>query len=322
MPRTEPRPQTKVNMSKTTIGYAIAAVAAATYGLNPFFALPCYAGGMNADSVLFFRYLMAIVIVGAMLRARGHNFRVERRQILPLMAMGVLLAVSSLSLFESYNYMSSGIASTLLFVYPVMVAVIMAVVFRERLSWITAASIAVSLAGIGLLYRGDGSATLSFVGTMLVMLSSLSYAIYIVCVNRRPLATMPSLKLTFWALTSGLLVFGCRFAAQVPMTLPDNATLWLNLVGLAVFPTAVSFLCTTRAIQLIGSTPTAILGALEPLTAAVIGVIVFGEVLTHRDVAGIVLILVAVSAVVANDSLSGVIVRLRKMFPRVIRHKK
>lgn len=322
MPRTETRLQTKVNMSKTTTGYAIAAVAAATYGLNPLFALPCYAGGMNADTVLFFRYLMAIVIVGAMLRARGHNFSVERRQILPLMAMGVLLAVSSLSLFESYNYMSSGIASTLLFVYPVMVAVIMAVVFRERLSWITVASIAASLAGIGLLYRGDGSATLSFVGTMLVMLSSLSYAIYIVCVNRRPLATMPSLKLTFWALTSGLLVFGCRFAAQVPMTLPDSATLWLNLAGLAVFPTAVSFLCTTRAIQLIGSTPTAILGALEPLTAAVIGVIVFDEVLTQRDVAGIVLILAAVTAVVANDSLSGVIVRLRKMFPRVIRHKK
>ncbi len=309
-------------MSKTTTGYAIAAIAAATYGLNPLFALPCYAGGMNADTVLFFRYLIAIVIVGTMLRLRGHNFDVERRQILPLLAMGVLLAVSSLSLFESYNYMSSGIASTLLFVYPVMVAVIMAVVFRERMTWVTIVSIVASLAGIGLLYRGEGNATLSLVGTSLVMLSSLSYAIYIVCVNRRPLATMPSLKLTFWALTSGLLVFGCRFAMQVPLTMPVNATLWLNLLGLAVFPTAVSFLCTTRAIQLIGSTPTAILGALEPLTAAVIGVIVFNEVLTERDLIGIVLILAAVTAVVANDSLSGVLVRLRKMFPRVVRHKK
>lgn len=309
-------------MSKTTTGYAIAAIAAATYGLNPLFALPCYAGGMNADTVLFFRYLIAIVIVGTMLRLRGHNFDVERRQILPLLAMGVLLAVSSLSLFESYNYMSSGIASTLLFVYPVMVAVIMAVVFRERMTWVTIVSIVASLAGIGLLYRGEGNATLSLVGTSLVMLSSLSYAIYIVCVNRRPLATMPSLKLTFWALTSGLLVFGCRFAMQVPLTMPVNATLWLNLLGLAVFPTTVSFLCTTRAIQLIGSTPTAILGALEPLTAAVIGVIVFNEVLTERDLIGIVLILAAVTAVVANDSLSGVLVRLRKMFPRVVRHKK
>ena len=310
-------------MTKSTRGYAIGAVAAATYGLNPLFALPCYAGGMNADSVLFFRYLLAIVIVGVMLRARGHSFAVERRQALPLLAMGLLLAVSSLTLFESYNYMSSGIASTLLFVYPVMVAVIMAAVFRERLSWVTAASIAASLAGIALLYRGDGRTTLSVTGTLLVMLSSLSYAVYIVCVNRRPLAEMPSLKLTFWALTAGLLVFGSRFVARVPLTLPADAALWLNLAGLAVFPTAVSFLCTTRAIQLIGSTPTAILGALEPLTATVIGIIVFNETLTGRDITGILLILGAVTAVVAGGGrLSAVIVRLRKMFPRVIHYKK
>lgn len=308
-------------MTKSTRGYAIGAIAAATYGLNPLFALPCYAGGMNADSVLFFRYLLAIVIVGVMLRARGHSFAVGRRQALPLVAMGLLLAVSSLTLFESYNYMSSGIASTLLFVYPVMVAVIMAVVFGERLSWVTAASIGASLAGIVMLYRGDGHTTLSVTGTLLVMLSSLSYAIYIVCVNRRPLAELPSLKLTFWALTAGLLVFGCRFAMQVPLTVPADGALWLNLAGLAVFPTAVSFLCTTRAIQLIGSTPTAILGALEPLTATVIGIIVFHETLTGRDIAGIVLILAAVTAVVAHGSPAAVMMRLRKMFPRVIHHK-
>lgn len=308
-------------MTKSTRGYAIGAIAAATYGLNPLFALPCYAGGMNADSVLFFRYLLAIVIVGVMLRARGHSFAVGRRQALPLVAMGLLLAVSSLTLFESYNYMSSGIASTLLFVYPVMVAVIMAVVFGERLSWVTAASIGASLAGIVMLYRGDGHTTLSITGTLLVMLSSLSYAIYIVCVNRRPLAELPSLKLTFWALTAGLLVFGCRFATQVPLTVPADGALWLNLAGLAVFPTAVSFLCTTRAIQLIGSTPTAILGALEPLTATVIGIIVFHETLTGRDIAGIVLILAAVTTVVAHGSPAAVMMRLRKMFPRVIHHK-
>lgn len=308
-------------MTKSTRGYAIGAIAAATYGLNPLFALPCYAGGMNADSVLFFRYLLAIVIVGVMLRARGHSFAVGRRHALPLVAMGLLLAVSSLTLFESYNYMSSGIASTLLFVYPVMVAVIMAVVFGERLSWVTAASIGASLAGIVMLYRGDGHTTLSVTGTLLVMLSSLSYAIYIVCVNRRPLAELPSLKLTFWALTAGLLVFGCRFAMQVPLTVPADGALWLNLAGLAVFPTAVSFLCTTRAIQLIGSTPTAILGALEPLTATVIGIIVFHETLTGRDIAGIVLILAAVTAVVAHGSPAAVMMRLRKMFPRVIHHK-
>lgn len=297
------------------------AVAAAAYGLNPLFALPCYAGGMNPDSVLFFRYLMAIAVVGAMLRVRGHSFGVERRQWLPVMAMGLLMAVSSLTLFMSYGYMSSGIASSLLFVYPVMVAVIMAAFFGERISVPVVTGIVLSLCGIALMYRGGDGATLSLAGTLLVMASSLSYAVYIVCVDRPPLATLPSLKLTFWALVFGLSLFGVRFAAGTPLTMPSGATLWLNLAGLAVFPTAVSFLCTTRAIQLIGSTPTAILGALEPTTAAIIGVIVFDETLSVRDIAGIAMILTAVTLVICAGSLDSTLNRLRRMFPRVIKHR-
>lgn len=301
-------------MSDRTKGYMIGAVAAATYGLNPLFALPCYAGGMNAESVLTLRYLLGMLIVGSMVKARGHDFAIERRQVLPVLAMGLLMALSSLSLFLSYNYMDSGIASTLLFVYPVMVAVIMAVFFRERLNSYTVIAILLALAGIGMLYHSGGSETLSGTGTLFVMVSALSYAVYIVGVNRRPLSTMPSLKLTFWAMSSGLLVLVARFITE-PFTLPSGI-LWLNLLGLAVFPTALSFLCTTRSIQLIGPTPTAILGALEPITAAVIGVIVFHEVLTGRDVAGILVILVAVTMVIASGSLPVVMTRIRRMFPR------
>ena len=165
-------------------GYMLGAIAAATYGMNPLFALPLYKVGMDPDSVLFFRYLFAIPILGIMIKARGRNFKLHRKEIFPLIIMGLLVALSSLTLFQSYNYMDAGIASTLLFVYPIMVALIMAVGFKEKITFQTILCILLALGGIALLYEGKDGATLSLTGTMLVMVSALSYAIYIVGVNQ------------------------------------------------------------------------------------------------------------------------------------------
>lgn len=135
-------------MNPKVKGYILAAIAATTYGMNPLFALPLYKEGMDPDSVLFFRYLLAIPILAVMLKARGRSFRLKRNEVFPLIVMGLLMSVSSLTLFQSYNYMDAGIASTLLFVYPVMVAVIMAVGFREKLSVQGILCILIALCGI------------------------------------------------------------------------------------------------------------------------------------------------------------------------------
>jgi len=173
-------PRTDKTMNAKTKGYILGAVAAATYGMNPLFALPLYENGMDTDSVLLFRYLFALPLLGVMLKARGRDFRLQRREILPLIVLGLLVAVSSLTLFQSYHYMDAGIASTLLFVYPILVALIMAVAFKEKVTLQTALCILLALCGIGLLYRnGDGS-TLNLTGTLLVFASALSYALYIV----------------------------------------------------------------------------------------------------------------------------------------------
>ena len=161
-------------MSTKVKGYVLGAVAAATYGLNPLFALPLYEDGMDVDSVLFFRYLSALPILWLMIKLRGRSLAITRKEVAPMIFLGVLMAVSSLFLFMSYNYMDAGIASTILFVYPVMVAVIMAVFFRERLSAVTYGCISMAVVGIALLYNGKHGATLSAVGVFIVILSSLS----------------------------------------------------------------------------------------------------------------------------------------------------
>ena len=281
----------------------LGAVAAASYGLNPLFTLPLYGAGIGVDSVLFYRYLLAVVMLGALMLARRQSFALRRRDILPLAVMGLLFSCSSLFLFESYNYMDAGIASTILFLYPVLVAVIMAVGFREKVSRATVFSILLAFTGISLLYKGGDGQVLSFFGVALVFLSSLCYAVYIVGVNRSSLRDLPTEKLTFYALLFGLSVYvvRLRFCADL-QTIPTPG-LWVNAVSLALFPTIVSLVTMALAIRCIGSTPTAILGALEPLTALFFGVVVFGEQLSPRIVLGVVLILAAVTLIIAGRSL-------------------
>ena len=298
-------------------GYLLGSIAAATYGMNPLFTLPLYEEGMDADSVLFFRYLFAIPIMGIMLKARGRSFKLKRKEVPPLVALGWLIALSSLTLFQSYHYMEAGIASTILFVYPILVAMIMAFIYKEKVTLQTAGCIVLALVGIGLLYKGGDGDTLSLTGVGLVMASSLSYAIYIVGVNRPKLKDIATLKVTFYLLLFGLSVFWVRVDLGQSLHFVDKWYLWGNLIALAVFPTAISFFCTTEAIQYIGSTPTAILGALEPVTAVFFGVAIFGEALTPRLCVGITLIILAVTLIIAGGNVTTYLVRFRKLFPRL-----
>lgn len=302
-------------------GYILGAVAAAAYGMNPLFALPLYRDGMNPDSVLFFRYLFALPILALMIKVRGQNFRLRKKEIFPLLMVGLLIALSSLALFQSYNYMDAGIASTLLFVYPILVALIMTVFFRERLSLRTFLCILLAFSGIALLSKTSEGIPLSVTGVILVMISALTYAIYIVAVNQSVLKQVATVKLTFYVLFFGLFLFLFRVCFAGSLCVVDKWYLWGNLWALALFPTVISFLCTTRAIQYVGSTPTAILGALEPVTAVLFGVTIFGESLSLRLVIGIAMIILAVTLIIAGGNITTVLVRFRKLFPKLPHRK-
>ncbi len=306
-------------LSNKAKGYILGAIAAATYGMNPLFALPLYADGMDADSVLFFRYMMAIPVMGLLLRIRGHSFSLASGRLAELAVLGVVVALSSLLLFLSYNYMDSGVASTLLFVYPVMVALIMAFRYGERLPPVTVVCIAVTLVGIMMLNRTAAGAGLSATGIWMVMLSSAAYAVYIVAINRPRFRDIPTLKVIFYVLLFGVSVFAVRILFNGMLTLPSQWYMWGCLLALALLPTAVSFFCTTLSIQYIGPTPTAILGALEPVVAIFVAVAVFGDILTPRQVAGMVLILSAVTVIIAGGRITQPLVRFRKLFPKIKR---
>lgn len=284
-------------------GFTYGAVAAASYGMNPLFALPLYGAGMSVDSVLFYRYFFAVVMLGILMKVKKQSFALKKADILPLAVMGLLFSFSSFFLFESYNYMDAGIASTILFVYPVLVAIIMAVFFHEKVSFITMFSIALAFTGISLLYEGGDGKTLSMLGVLFVILSSLTYAIYIVGVNRSSLKELPTAKLTFYALLFGISIYVVRLDFCTALQPVSSPVLWANVLSLALFPTIISLVLMTLSIHLIGSTPAAILGALEPVTALFFGVVVFGEQLTPRIMLGVLMILTAVTLIIAAKPL-------------------
>lgn len=301
-------------------GYLLAALAAAAYGTNPAFAVPLYADGMNPNSVLLFRYVMGLPILALILVVRRTGFRLAKNEVGPTAVLGILMSLSSLGLFESYKYMNSGVASTLLFVYPVMVAVMMIFFFHEKFRMTVALCLLIMAAGLMLLMKPSGGETLSAFGCLLVMLSALTYALYIVFVNvSKTIKEIPTTKLLFYVLAWGCLVFLVMIPMGHSLTMPTAASGWLNLTALAVIPTVFSLACTTRAIQLIGSTPTAILGALEPVSAVVLSVAVLGQAITMREIAGGLLIVLATTIVIGDKTVDKLILHVRKMFPR-IRH--
>lgn len=290
-------------ISDRTKGFTLGAIAAASYGMNPLFTLPLYSRGMGADSVLFYRYSLAVIMLAIMMKMQKQSFAITRKEFFQLIVMGLLFSFSSLFLFLSYNYMDAGIASTILFVYPVLVAIIMATFFKERVSFVTWLSIAMAFTGISMLCHGPNGNYLSWVGVTFVILSSLSYAIYIVGVNKSSLRSMQITKLTFYVLLFGLSIYVLRLNFLTDLQAVPSPLMYINVLSLAFFPTVISLVTMTKAIHYIGSTPTAILGALEPVTALFFGVTVFGEKLTPRIILGIILVLVAVTLIIAGKRL-------------------
>ena len=273
-------------------GFAFAALSAICYGTNPLGALHLYAQNYSPETVLFYRFFTAALLLFVVILAKGSHFKISFREFGALVAFGFLFAVSSLTYYASFKYMDAGLASTLLFLYPLEVSVLMAVFFKEKIKTWTIVSIAVSMAGVALLYRGGDGVPLSTVGLMLAFASSISYAIYMVMANRIKLQ-MGSVKMTFYAICF-CLVFLLLYSVTLGSGLPPlftQASSWGWGFMLGLVPTVLSLIFMVKAVKIIGSTPTAILGALEPVTAVTIGVLVFGEVLTGRLIAGILLIL-------------------------------
>lgn len=287
-------------MKDTTKGYILGALSAASYGVNPL-AVNLYNDGFNTDSVLFYRYALAILFIGILMLLQGESFKINLKETLLLIVMGILMSVSSISLFESYNYIDVSIASTLLFVYPALVTIIMMLFFKEKPS----ISIILALIGVGLgiilLNKGENSSTQNIFGVSIVIVSSLTYAVYIVMTQKSStLRNLSSLKLSFYALTFGILLFVIRMICSSNLHPLTSISHYGYVITLALFPTLISLTAMTKAIKYIGPTPTAIMGALEPVTAVILGILILDERPSTWAYIGMIVIVAAITLIITS----------------------
>ena len=283
------------------IGYPAGIITGITYGLNPLFAVPLMNNGASIESILFFRYTFAVVLLAAFLILTRQSFRITARQAGVLLALGLLYTSSSIFLFEAYNYIASGLATTLIFLYPVLVAVIM-VFLRVVPSWPVWLSIAATFGGVIIMTHGSGGDSLNPIGIVLSLGSALVYALFIVIINRsKAIAQISNTLLTFYSLTVGAIVFLGKISfSEAPISAGiTTGGDWLNLAGLALLPTIVSTATLAIATRNIGATKASVLGVFEPITAILIGTLMFGEPLTTNILLGIGIAIVAVTFMIS-----------------------
>ena len=289
-------------MKRKATGIFYGAVAAASYGTNPLFALPLYAAGIGVNSVLFYRYFIAVIVYGLWIKFHKKiSLKISLKEFPPLLMLGLFFSLSSYTLFDAFKYIDAGIACTILFIYPVMVALIMTIFFKEKITKTVIFSIILISAGIILLYHGGGEVKLNLHGVFTVLLSALLYALYIVGVkNIKSVRHMNGNKMSFYVMLFGLLVYIWNLHFCTELQLLDKPLMWLCTIALAILPTIISIEAVNISIKLIGSTTTAILGSLEPLTALFFGVTVFHEQLTIRIMCGVAAVLSGVILIITR----------------------
>ena len=279
------------------IGYPAGIITGITYGLNPLFAKPLMNAGASTEAILLFRYGIAVILLGAYLLLKKENFRITLKQAGVLLSLGLLYTASSTFLFEAYKYIASGLATTLVFLFPAMVAIIM-VFLKVVPSWPVWLSIAATFAGVMIMTGVAGAEKINPLGVWFSIASAFVYALFIVIINRsKVISSIPNSLLTFYALLTGTFFFigRCLFSGADLMAGIDGGMAWCNLIGLAVLPTIVSTASLAVATRNIGATKASVLGVFEPITAILVGTLVFGEALTPNIIAGILISIVAVT---------------------------
>ena len=301
-------------------GFLYGIVASSTFGLLPLFTLPVMGEGLTTFSILSYRMLFASILVAVLMLIGRVSFATNLKELRWFAVLGFLYYGSAALLFQAYGGMASGLATTLHFMYPVSVTLIMALVYKQRPSVVTICAIILSLVGVALLcLRESSTGVSSLLSVFLVLLSGVCYAVYLVLVSTvKRINQQNSQKLTFYVLMFSGAFFMLSTLQGGGLQIIPSASAGINLLLMASLPTLLSNLALVRSVKNIGSTLTSVLGAMEPLTAIIVGILVFDESLRGLMVVGIILILVSVSLIVLSPLLDK---RIAERLQRLARNK-
>lgn len=276
-------------------------ISAISYGLIPLFILPIKQNNFPLDTTLFYRFLISAVFLLGIILYNKESLRINRYELIVFSLLGLFYGFSADLLFLGYDQLTPGIASTILFVYPVIVALVMIIFFKEKIKLLTLLALTITLLGILILSAKDSLLNIRFFGLFVTLGAALFYALYIITVNKA------RLKASGWKITFYSMIFTSLYyltKTQIfdeSLIIPDSNTL-ISFIIFALVTTVISNTALIYAIKYIGSTPTSIMGAMEPVVAVLVSVFLFHELMTRNLLLGVVLILVGVIINILADA--------------------
>lgn len=287
-------------------GFLLALLSGATFGLIPLFVIPVIADGMDYSDIIFYRFMLGSAGMLAMLLCRQMSLRISLGDLMKISILSLQYAICAITLFVSYRYIPSGVSTSLIYTNPIWCALITLVFLKGKLTWRLTLSLLMSVAGVAMLCglcSGEGEKILqqgifhadTMIGLAMGTCSGVGYGIYLTILPRLHISKMPSTKLNFYIFfVSMTLVAAYAFVFDDGIGMPHCNDCWIRLTLLGLIPTAFSNICLTMSLHLIDSTIVSILGAFEPFTAMLIGILTLDEPCDAFTITGAILILAAV----------------------------
>lgn len=291
----------------TVNGIFYAVISSMSFGFSPLFTIYLIYGGLSDFDILSYRWLTAALVLLIYAFFKKKSLRLNSfDEVWKVILLSALRAVTSVTLLLGYVNISSGIASTINFMYPVIVAICMMIFFGEKRSKADFLAIGASIFGVYLLASGDsiivegGNTKL---GLVCSLISAISFAAYYIVMKQVKADRIEVVKFTTWIMILSAFYFIiCAFIFNGKLTIVTDSASWINILGLGLWATMVSNITGVKGIRRIGPTMTSVLGALQPVTAVLLGVLFLGENLYTRSLIGIIIIMTAVTIIVLHQN--------------------
>lgn len=287
-------------------GIFYAVISSASFGFSPLFSLGLIAAGLTDFDVLSYRWAIAAIVLMIYAACKKKTLRLNGfDELWKIILLSILRSITSFTLLLGYANIASGIASTINFMYPVVVALCMILFFGERKSPANIISILISIFGVYLLASGDGlrvEGGNTTLGLVCSIVSALSFGAYYIFMKITRADKIEVVKFTTWIMMLSAVYFIiCGLIFDGRITFVTDWKLWLYIAGLGLWSTMVSNFTGVKAVRRIGPTLTSVLGALQPLTAVILGILFLDEHLGVRTVIGIAIIMVTVTFIVVHQ---------------------
>lgn len=271
-------------------GYIYTALSAIIFGLMPLLTKIIIARGATSLTIPFFRVFYVTIVLFFVLKIKKIDLHLEKRDLLSAILTSIFgSGLTIIILNESYNHVDTGIATSLHFLYPLFVAILCRFFYGEKIKKKQILSLSFALVGIiCFMSKGNGS----LFGYVLAIASGLTYAFYLVKMDKTGLVKMNALKLSFYlALFTTIEIFTINLFMQDVVFKMDALSYGLLLV-LALSSSFLATVLLQKGVLLLGSTRASFICLLEPVTSMIVGILWLNEALTfNKGLGGLAIII-------------------------------